>query len=496
MALPGDEAPASPDAPEPPREGTGAPGLTKVVATIGPACDAPATLAAMLRAGVSVARLNLSHGSHAEHAARAARVREAADRCGVPVAILFDTKGPEVRTAPLCGPPVELAPGDSFVLHVDGRATTRGGTSVTHVLLPREVEAGALVLVDDGRIELRVLEADDAGVRCEVVRGGELGSQKSVHVRGARLSLPSLGEADRADLRFAVEQGADYVAASFVRSAEDVKRIRELVRGFGAEIPIIAKIEDQGGVDHLEDVVAAADGTLVARGDLGVALPVEEVPLVQKRIIRTTVAAGKPAVTATQMLDSMERNPRPTRAEATDVANAIFDGTSAVMLSGETARGRHPVEAVRTMVRLARRAESALGEYGDLQRLGRAAAGSVTEAVARAAVELAHELRAAAILTVTETGFTSRAISKHRPRCPILALTSDARVVRRLCLNWGVTPLLVPEAAGGGDAARIRFGIERAQALGRLRAGDLVVTTAGISRAVGTTSQIRVVPVK
>jgi pyruvate kinase len=357
------------------------------------------------------------------------------------------------------------------------------------------VEPGALVLVDDGRIELRILAVEDAAVRCEVVRGGALAGTSSLHVRGARLSLPPLGEADRADLRFAAEQEVDYVAASFVRGAEDLKRIREVLRSHGAELPVIAKIEDQAGVEHLEDIVAAADGTMVARGDLGVALPVEEVPLVQKRIIRATVAAGKPVVTATQMLDSMERNHRPTRAEATDVANAIFDGTSAVMLSGETARGRHPVEAVRTMSRLARRAEGALAEYGDLQRLELRPPESVTEAVARAAVKLAHELRAAAILTLTESGFTSRATSKARPRCPILALTSDPRVVRRLCLNWGVTPLLHPPAPADSDHARIAFGLERARALGLARPGDLVVTTAGISGTVGTTSQLRVVTV-
>jgi pyruvate kinase len=471
------------------------PGLTKVVATLGPACDTLETLEAMLHAGMSVARLNLSHGTHADHAERIARVREAARRAGLPIAVMLDTRGPEVRTAPLGSAPVELAPGDDFLLHVDGRATTAAGTSVTHLRLPQEVEPGSLVLVDDGKIELRVIAADEDGVRCEVVRGGELGGRKGVHVRGARLSLEPLSAGDRADLRFAVEQRTDYLAASFVRSAEDVKRIRELLRGYGAEVPIIAKIEDREGVDHLEDVVAEADGTMVARGDLGVALPVEEVPLVQKRIIRTTVAAGKPVVTATQMLDSMERNEQPTRAEASDVANAIFDGTSAVMLSGETARGLHPLATLRTMVRLARSAERALSEYGDLQRLELRAPGSVTDAVAQAAVHLAHQLRAAAILTVTETGSTSRAVSKCRPRCQILAMTSDESVVRRLCLNWGVTPLLVGAGDADGDAARIAFGLARARALGRVRPGDLVVTTAGVSRAVGTTNLIHVVKV-
>jgi pyruvate kinase len=471
-----------------------APGLTKVIATVGPACDDIEMLSAIIRAGVSVARLNLSHGSHEEHAARIGRVREAAGRCGVPVAVMLDTRGPEVRTAPLGGPPVALVPGDEFALYVDGRPTTAGSTSVSHVRFPEEVERGASVLVDDGRIELRVLDVEGERVRCQVIRGGELGGRKGVHVVGTRFSLEALGEADRADLRFVAEQGADYLAASFVRSGEDVRRIRELLRGWGTELPIVAKIEAREAVERLDEVVAAADGTMVARGDLGVALPVEEVPLVQKRIIRATVSAGKPVVTATQMLDSMERHHRPTRAEATDVANAIFDGTSAVMLSGETARGLHPLEAVQTMVRLARSAESALAEYGDLQRLELGPPASVTEAVAQAAVHLARQVRAAAIVTVTETGHTSRSVSKCRPRCRILALTSDPVVVRRLCLNWGVTPILVPSGVEG-DAARLAYGLEHAKALGRVRTGDLVVTTAGVARAVGTTSSIRVVQV-
>jgi pyruvate kinase len=472
-----------------------APGLTKVIATIGPACDAPELLEAMIRAGMSVARLNLSHGTHAEHAARMVRLREASHRCDLPVAVMFDTRGPEVRTAPLGGPPVELAPGDAYALHVDGRPTTSAGTSVTHARLPDEVEPGTRILIDDGRIELAVAEVRAGTVRCTVVRGGELGGRKGVHVLGARLSLDALGESDRADLHFAVAQGADYLAASFVRNGGDVKAIRDVLRAAGGEPPIIAKIEDREGVENLDEVIAAADGTMVARGDLGVALPVEEVPIVQKRIIRATVSAGKPVVTATQMLDSMERNARPTRAEATDVANAIFDGTSAVMLSGETARGRHPLEALRTMVRLARSAEGALRQYGDLQRLELGPPGSTTEAVAQAAVHLAHQIRASAIVTVTETGSTSRAVSKCRPRCPILAMASDPIVVRRLCLNWGVTPIAVGLAEAQGDEERIAFGIRRAVALGRIRSGDTVVTTAGVARTIGTTNLIRVLQV-
>jgi pyruvate kinase len=467
-------------------------GLTKIVATIGPACDAPDVLDAMIEAGMNVARINLSHGTHAEHAERIARVRQAARRREAPLAVMLDTKGPEVRTAPVQGDPVRLGPGDAFHLHVDGRAATAHGTSVTHVALPLEVEAGVTVLVDDGAIELRVVEVRERAVRCEVVRGGELGGRKSVHVQGVRLSLPLLSDADRDDLRFAVEQEADWIAASFVRSGEDVKRIRETLRGFGADIPIVAKIEDPDGVANLDDVIEAADGTMVARGDLGVALPVGEVPLVQKRVIRQTVSMGKPVITATQMLDSMERNARPTRAEATDVANAIFDGTSAVMLSGETARGRHPVESVRTMAQLARNAERALGEYGDLQRLPPRAPRNVTEAVAGAAVTLARELGAAAIVSLTETGLAARSLSRHRPPLPIVAVTACPRVVRRLALSWGVAPLLLARS-GDGDEARVRVGAAHAVELGLARRGDLVVATAGVAHAEGSTNLIRVV---
>jgi len=472
-----------------------APRLTKIIATIGPACDAPETLEAMIRAGMNVARINLSHGSHAEHAARIESVRAAARRCAAPIAVMLDTKGPEVRTAPVADEAVSLIPGDAFVLHVDGRLATAAGTSVTHLRLPREVEPGATVLIDDGAIEVRVVAVRGDAVHCEIVRGGELCGRKSLHVQGVRLSLEPLSEADREDLRFAVEQEADWLAASFVRSAEDVKRIREILLSHGASIPIIAKIEDPDGVANLEDVIDASDGTMVARGDLGVALPVGEVPLIQKRVIRATVSRGKPVITATQMLDSMERNARPTRAEATDVANAIFDGTSAVMLSGETARGRHPVEAVRTMMELARQAERALGEYGDLQRLPPPPPSSVTDAVAQAAVTLARDVHAAAIVSLTETGRASRAVSRYRPRCPILAVTSCPRVVRRLALSWGVQPLLY-EAAGDDDSARIRFAAAHAMALGWARLGDLVVATAGVARAQGSTNLIRVVPVE
>ena len=421
-----------------------APRLTKIVATIGPACDDPTLLETLLRGGVNVARINLSHGTHAEHAARIARVRDAAARVDVPVAILIDTKGPEVRSAPLAGDPIELAAGDAFLLAVDGRPATRAGTSVTFARLLGEVPVGTTILIDDGGIELRAVAVHADAIACEVVRGGELGGRKSVHVLGVRLSLEPLSDADRADLRFAVEQQGDWIAASFVREAEDVHRIRAELRRHGGEIPIVAKIEDPDAVANLASILDAADGAMVARGDLGVLLPVSEVPLVQKRVIRETVLRGKPVITATQMLDSMERNPRPTRAEASDVANAIFDGTSAVMLSGETAKGRYPAEAVHMMVELAREAERALADYGDLQRMTMPHSQSVTEAVA----EVGGDARA--------RGVRGRDREPHRFRLVAALRREVPPAVSHLRRHRLAARAAAPHALVGRDAAPLR----------------------------------------
>jgi len=465
---------------------------TKLVATIGPACSAPEVIRDMIRAGMNVARLNLSHATHADHAALAARVREASAELGVPVAIMADTKGAEVRTGEVAGGRVELAEGAAFTLFTEPRVGDAAGVSVSHAGLPAELSPGSAIFIDDGRIELRVERVTRNALECRVMQGGTLGSRKGLNAPGARLNPAAMGPDDLDDLLFTVELGVDYLAASFVKSAADVMVIREILRGQGAEIPIIAKIENREAVANLSDILEIADGAMVARGDLGVDLPLERVPIVQKEIIRATVGRGKPVITATQMLDSMERNPRPTRAEVSDVANAIFDGTSAVMLSGETASGLFPVESVATMARLALEAEGALAEYGDLQQIRRPATPSVTEGVAQAATTLARELGASAILALTESGHTSRAISKHRPSCPILALSTRPQVVRRLALNWGVTGLLCEAAAS--DDEKVAFGVERARAL-CAKPGDVVVVTAGISKEAGSTNLIRVLTV-
>lgn len=466
---------------------------TKIIATIGPSSDDPVVLRALMDAGMNVARLNFSHGSHDEHAARVRRIREVAAAAGANVAIMLDTRGFEIRTGRVIGGAVELTEGQTFTLHAEAREGDSQGVSISYPELPRYVPAGTRVLIDDGRISMEVQQALPDALVCRVLNSATLKDRKGLSVPGVDLPVRSLTEQDKRDLLFAVEQGLDYIAASFVNDASDVIEIRDFLRAHGGDMPIIAKIEKRKAVDNLVAILVEADGAMVARGDLGVEVPVEEVPLMQKKIIRTTVMNGKPVITATQMLDSMERNPRPTRAETTDVANAIFDGTSAVMLSGETAAGRYPVESVRTMHRLALQAEAALNEYGYLQKINTSPSHRVTEAVSQAAITTANHLDAAAILTLTQSGHTSRSISKYRPRCPIFAITSNPTVVRRLAMNWGVTPLLCED--NSDDAARIEHALTHTRALGYVQKGDRVVVTAGISNQPGTTSSIRVISV-
>jgi pyruvate kinase len=467
---------------------------TKIVATLGPACDDEAVLRAMIGAGANVVRLNLSHGTLEEHARRLGRAREAAASLDVFVAAMVDTKGIEVRTGTLAEPAVTLSPGAEFRLYAEPRSGDAGGVSTTYPSLVTEVLATQRILIDDGAIELEVLRREPGALLCRVVVGGTLRERKSINLPDTRLPLglddPAAQAVLRDELAFAADHEVEYIAASFVQRADDVHAIRAILREHGATIPIVAKIENQSGVDNLEGIVEAADGTMVARGDLGVELPLADVPGTQKRIIRATVYSGKPVITATQMLDSMERNPRPTRAEASDVANAILDGTSAVMLSGETAMGKYPVEAVATMAALSLKAESYLRDYGYLQKTRPNPANRITEAVSQAAVTMAQSLGAAAIISLTTTGFTSRQISKHRPDCPILAVTSVPLTARRLAMNWGVTPLLCAEDLS--DLQKIEFAIESAKTLGHLQPGDLVVATAGFHQRPGTTDQIRV----
>jgi len=471
---------------------------TKIVATIGPASSGPEILEEMIRAGMNVARLNLSHGEFTQHQETVKRIRQSAGRLQRHVAIMADTRGIEVRTGRLVDGPVSLQPGQPFTLYTDGRRGNNQGVSVSFNRLPEEVEPGDCVLLDDAALELEVTATGAAQISCTVIHGGTLGERKSINLPGRQLSINAVSAEFREQLQrevnFAVDNQVDYLAASFVQSGPEVEHIRALLAEQNSTIPIIAKIENRSGVDNIEGIIAAADGIMVARGDLGVELPLAEVPGTQKRLIRDTVMNGKPVITATQMLASMETNPKPTRAEASDVANAILDGTSAVMLSGETAVGRYPVEAIRTMAAIALRAEASLKDFGYLQTIHTGAANKIAEAVGQAAARLAEQLQATAIITLTDSGFTARLISKHRPECAIIAVTGVESVARRLSLNWGVLPLL-REDLDGGDDVRTEFGCAMARKLGYLEAGDTVVVTHGTRPGMGGTDLIRVMTV-
>jgi pyruvate kinase len=444
----------------------------------------------MIQAGMNVARLNFSHENHVAHGRRLELARRASDELGVPIAAMLDTKGAQIRTGSVENGGVTLSDGDPFTLWSGDELGDAQGVSVSYPGLANDVRAGATVLIDDGKIELRVEAVEPGAVRCRVVHGGPLTNHKGVNLPGTAVLVEAMDDANRADLQFAVDHEMDYIAASFVRNADDVRQIQTFLADRGASTPVIAKVETREALSRLDEIVATAAGIMVARGDLGVELLPQEVPVAQKRIIRATVGNGKPVITATQMLDSMERNPRPTRAEASDVANAILDGTSAVMLSGETARGRYPVLAVRTMSELALGAEASLAEYGYLQQIQSRSTEVVTEAISQAAITMARHLKARAILTLTESGFTSRSISKYRPDCPILAVTMSRQVVRRLAMNWGVTATLY--AGDPADEKKIEFGLRWARARGYVEPGDTVVCTAGTSTQTGSTNMIRI----
>ena len=474
------------------------PRRTKIVATIGPACDSPDVLKAMMKAGMNVARLNLSHGTLEEHKARIDLLRSVSDGIGRHIAIMIDTRGIEIRTRMISDGTVDLVPGDIFSLYMDEHPGNAEGVSITYSHLAQEVSPGTPILLDDGAIELEVRQIEEGVIRCVVIHGGRLGNSKSVNLPDTQLAITAVSPENRDDvlreLGFAAENDADYIAASFIQSAEDIFTMREILVEKNVSIPIIAKIENKAGVDNLDEIVNAADGIMVARGDLGVELPLADVPSTQKKIIRSTVSKGKPVITATQMLASMEHNPKPTRAEASDVANAILDGTSAVMLSGESAAGMYPVQSVSTMSTLAQRAEAALSEYGYLQKILPAASNVITEAVSQASVSMAKNLKAAAIFSLTETGFTSRLVSKYRPDCPILAITASRRVARKLSMNWGVIPILFEGERT--DDAKIEFAVQRASELGYIVAGDTVIATAGHHQTAGGTDLIRVISVE
>lgn len=464
---------------------------TKIVCTIGPACEQIDVLKAMMEAGMNVARLNFSHGTHEEHAERIKAVRQAARELGRNVAILLDTKGPEIRLGQFAQEPVSLKAGDKVVLTTENILGTAERMPVSYRGLPQDVNTGDIILVADGLIELRVIETSRRDVTCEVVNGGELTSRKGINLPGIRVNLPPVTDQDVADITFGIRQDLDFIAASFVRKANDVVAIRQIVEESDAQLDIIAKIESREAVDNLNDIIKVADGIMVARGDLGVEIPAEEVPLIQKIIIQKCNKAGKSVITATQMLESMIHNPRPTRAEASDVANAILDGTDAVMLSGETAAGNYPVEAVATMARIARTTEAALQYEEILASKRKGLSRTVTDAISHATCTTAHDLGAAAIITSTESGYTAKMVSKYRPRAPIIAVTPKHSVMRKLGLIWGVNPLLMARIED--TDGMIEAAVDASLKAGLIKGGDLVVITAGVPVGLhGTTNLIKV----
>lgn len=465
---------------------------TKIVCTIGPASEQYATLVELIKSGMNVARLNFSHGTHAEHRSRIETVRKAADFVGQPVAILLDTKGPEIRIGLFKDKKISLKEGDNFTLTTREVEGTQDIVTVYYSQLPQDVTHGSLIWLDDGLVGLKVVEIiAGTDIKCVVQNPGDLSDRKRINLPGVAVSLPSMSEKDIEDIQFGIEIGVDFIAASFIQKAEDVLAIRKLVEDAGADIAIIAKIENEAGVANLDEILKVADGLMVARGDLGVEIPAEDVPIVQKRMIEKCNRVGKPVIIATQMLDSMMRNPRPTRAEASDVANAIFDGADAIMLSGETAAGKYPLETVQTMARIAARAEEVL-DYQDLLReRGMHAHCTTTDAISRASVQTAFGLSAAAIVTSTESGYTARMVSKYRPGVPIIAVTPNARAMRRLQLTWGVHPLLGRRTRNTDDM--IETAINCGLQAGLLTEGDLTVITAGVPVGVpGTTNLIKV----
>ncbi len=450
---------------------------TKIICTLGPAVDSDEVLEELIRCGMNVARLNFSHGSHAEHAERIARVKRVREKLGTPTAIMLDTKGPEIRTGALAGGrAVQLRAGQRLVLGCDVEEGSAERVGQTFPDLARSVAPGARILLDDGLISLAVEAIDGDDVICTVDNDGELGQRKSVNIPGVSIPLPAVTDKDRADLLFGIEHEVDYVAASFVRDGDGIREIRSFLKSNGGEgIRIISKVENADAVRNIRDIVAVSDGVMVARGDLGVELPEYKVPSIQKRIIRLCNRESKPVITATQMLDSMIRNPRPTRAEVADVANAIYDGTDCIMLSGETAVGKHPVEAVRTMVEIAQETEPRVFDEHPPERTRTRV--KVSLAVGIAAVDTAEKLDAACIVAPTMSGRTARLISNLRPRMPIYAVTPFARVMRQMQLSWGVVPL---HDDVRGDMRRVIEQAERAVvAAGLVEPGDLAVFTAG-----------------
>ncbi len=465
---------------------------TKIVCTIGPTSENRETLTEMIKAGMNVARLNFSHGSHEEHQKRMDLIKEIREELNIPVAILLDTKGPEIRTGRFDKEEVVLNEGSTYTLTVRDIIGNDEICSVSYKDMAKDVKPGNKILIDDGLIELTVKEIQGTEIICLVMNSGVVKNNKGVNLPGIRISLPAITEQDKEDILFGIKNDIDFIAASFVRKVSDVLEIKKLLEDNNAvDIGIIAKIENQEGVDNVSDIINIADGVMVARGDLGVEIAPEEIPIIQKSIIKECNSLGRPVITATQMLDSMMRNPRPTRAEVTDVANAIFDGTDAVMLSGETAAGKYPLESVKTMANIALKAEDALNYEAILREKGVRKDKTITDAISHATCTSAQDLQATAILTATSSGYTSMMVAKFRPKAPIIVSTSNSKVARKMSLVWGTVVIVIEE---GKDTEEIfEKSIEKSIEKGYIQCGDLVVITTGVPVGVsGSTNMMKV----
>ncbi|MDO4302341.1 MAG: pyruvate kinase [Bacillota bacterium] len=467
---------------------------TKIICTIGPASESEEKLRELMLAGMNVARFNFSHGTHEEHKKKFDRVIKVSNELGLPVATLLDTKGPEIRLKDIEGGRTELVNGQKFILTTDEVLGNNEKVSITYKNLKNDISVGTTILIDDGLIEMVVDEIDEADIICTVINGGPISNHKGVNVPGAALSMPYISEVDKSDIMFGCDMGFDFLAASFVRCREDILEVRKILDEHDSHMKIIAKIENMQGIRNLEDILTVSDGIMVARGDMGVEIPMEEVPVVQKRMIKMAEAQGKHVITATQMLESMIKNPRPTRAEATDIANAIYDGTTAIMLSGESAAGLYPVEAVKTMAKIAERTEQDIDYAGRMKRKENIDSFDVTTAISHATCTTAIDLKAAAIITVTISGFTAGMISRYKPGCPIIACSVSPKICRQLSLSWGIIPIWIARENTADDL--FDEAVHAAEEAGYIKKGDKVVLTAGVPLGIsGKTNMLRVVEV-
>ncbi len=466
---------------------------TKIVCTIGPASESEKIFRELVLNGLNVARLNFSHGTHEEHKSKIDVIKKIREELGTSTAIMLDTKGPEIRTGDFKNGSAELVKDQEFILTTRNVMGSSEIAGVTYENFARDVKQGDIVLIDDGLISLEVVEAiSDTDLRCIVKNGGTIKNKKGVNVPNVQINLPALTQRDIEDIKFGIEQDVDYIAASFIRKAEDVIAIRRILEEENADsIMIISKIENRQGVENIDEIIQVTDGIMVARGDLGVEIPAEEVPLVQKMLIKKCNDAGKPVITATQMLDSMIRNPRPTRAEVSDVATAIFEGSDAIMLSGETASGSYPVESVQTMARIAEMIENSLDYDEILNAKNIGFTNSITDSISYATCSTCLDLKASAIISATSSGYTAAAVSKYRPVAPIIAATESEKVMRKLSVYWGVYPVKISKMNSTDEI--IDKSVESALELGYIQNGDLIVITAGVPVGIsGSTNLLKV----